>query len=132
MKIRTTKLFKAKVLQCTDLICAASRTRNNNNKYRLIGITVDRYEMLVRSSTVRNIDLSITEPYRWFRGTEYSLKDIDKGTLFNALISGDSLQDVFWSCVASEVLKRCNWDECFRQSFSIQNERLMKHLRFSL
>lgn len=131
MKIRTPKTFKAKVLQCTDLICAASRTYKNE-KYKLIGINIDRYDMLVRSSTVRNIDLCTSAPYHWYRGTEYSLKDIDKGMFFNALIVGDSMQELFWSCVASEVLKRCNWDECFRQTFTIQNEKLMKHLGITL
>lgn len=132
MKIRTPKLFKAKVLQCTELICAASRTYKNN-KYKRIGISIVRYEMLVRSNNgIRNIDLNTATPHNWYRGNEYSLKDIDKGTFFNALITGDTIHDVFWSCVASEVLKRSNWDECYRQSFSIDNELLLKHLGISL
>lgn len=135
MKIRTPKTFKAKVLECTDLICAASRTYKND-KYKRIGININRFDGFTRSNngTKRSLDVRIfnDDTAYWCSGTKFCTSDIDKGMFFNSLITGVSLENMFWECVCSELIKRFNYDECYRQNIGIIRKTLLKYLGISL
>lgn len=135
MKIRTPKTFKAKVLECTELICAASRTYKND-KYKRIGIDINRFDGFIRSNngTKRSVDMRVflVNSAYWCDGTQYSTSDIDKGMFFNSLIIGISLEHLFWECVCSELVKRFNYDECYRQNIGINQENLLRYLGISL
>lgn len=135
MKIRTPKTFKAKVHECTALILSASRTYKND-KYRRIGININRFDGFIRANngTKRSLDVRIfkEDTAHWCDGTKYSTSDIDKGMFFNSLILGISMQNMFWECVCSELLKQFNYDECYRQNIGIREVELLKHLGISL
>lgn len=136
MKVRTPKLFKAKVLQCAELISAASRTYKND-KYKRIGINVNRFDGFVRTNngSVRDVDVRIfinDNTTYWCRGTKYIISDVDKGMFFNSLILGTSIENVFWECVCSELIKRFNYSECYEQTIGIHPQKLLKNLGISL